>query len=183
MKERKTDAPESKTETETATDTDVLDVAPSDRAAVCSKVIDKYAKWSFGIGVIPVPVFDLVALTGVQMKMLSEIAEVYGLKFSDNRIRSILSALLGGAFPQSVGRVGISSLLKSIPVFGTAVSVLTMPVFSSAATYAVGAVFVKHFESGGTLVNIDVASMTEQVKDIAAKYKKDKSEAEVAKAA
>ncbi|MCJ8274383.1 MAG: hypothetical protein MJK04_33920, partial [Psychrosphaera sp.] len=46
-----------------------------------------------------------------------------------------------------------------------------------ASTYAVGTVFVKHFESGGSLLSIDMSSMTTQVKSVATKYKKDKQTA------
>lgn len=152
------------------------DIAPEDRVNVSRQVVDKYAKWSFGIGFIPLPAVDLVALTGVHMKMIHEIAKVYGQSYSNNKIRSTLSALISGAFPHTVGRAGVSSMLKGIPVLGTAISLVTMPVTSAACTYAVGTVFIKHFESGGTLLSIDLSSMTNQAKDFAAKYRKDKGE-------
>ena len=144
------------------------------RAAIATLVVDKYAKWSFGVGLIPVPVVDLVALTGVQMKMIDEISKVYGESFSEHKLRSTIGSLLGAALPQSVGRTGVSSLIKSIPVFGSIVGMVTMPAMSAAATYAIGTLFVKHFESGGTFLNLDIKSMTAQVKDIAAKYRKKK---------
>ena len=143
------------------------------RAAAIS-VADRYAKWSFGVGFIPVPVFDLVALTGLQLKMLDEIAKVYGQSFYENKVRSVIASILGGAFPQSVSRVGLSSLLKSVPVLGTAVAMITMPVAAAAATYAVGVVFIKHFESGGTFLSVDISKMTAQVKKSADEYRQNK---------
>ncbi len=153
-------------------------IAPEDRADAARAVVDKYAKWSFAVGFIPVPGLDLLALTGTHMKMLHEIAKVYGLSYSNNKIRSTLSALISGSFPQTVGRAGMSSMLKGIPVFGTAISLVTMPVTAAASTYAVGTVFVKHFESGGSLLSVDIKAMTTQVKGYAAKYKKDKTTAD-----
>jgi uncharacterized protein (DUF697 family) len=149
-------------------------VAVADRSAVSMVVIDKYTKWSFGIGFVPISVVDLVGLTVIQMRMLEQVAKVYGQSFGENKLRCIVSSLIGGAFPQSVNHVGMSSLLKNIPILGTLVSLVVMPVACSAATYALGAVFVKHFESGGTLLNIDLQSMTADVTDIAAQYRQDK---------
>ncbi|NQZ08082.1 MAG: DUF697 domain-containing protein [Algicola sp.] len=154
---------------------DSADGSGEDRAAAARAVVDKYAKWSFAVGFIPVPGVDLLALTGTHMKMLHEIAKVYGQSYSNNKVRSTLSALISGSFPQTVGRAGVSSLLKGIPVLGTAISMMTMPVTAAACTYAVGTVFVKHFESGGNLLSLDLSAMTTQVKGVAAKYKKDKT--------
>ena len=49
-------------------------------------MIDKYAKLSFGVGFIPVPAIDLIALTGLQMKMLSNIAKIYDQSYSQNKM-------------------------------------------------------------------------------------------------
>jgi hypothetical protein len=48
---------------------------------------------------------------------------------------------------------------------------IAMPVAATAATYAIGTVFVKHFESGGTFLTINMRSMTAQVSDIANQYR------------
>ena len=38
-----------------------------------------------------------------------------------------------------------------------------MPVFASASTYAVGHTFIHHFESGGTLLDLDPAKVRDYV--------------------
>ena len=87
-------------------------VADEDRDAVAQLIVDKYTKWSFGSGFIPVPAIDLVALTGIQMKMIGEIAKVYGQSYGENKLRGTVSALIGGSFPQTLGGAGLSSFLK-----------------------------------------------------------------------
>ena len=151
------------------------EVETDDTRKQAGLLVDKYTKWSFGVGFVPVPIVDLVALTSIQIKMISDIAKLYGLSYSDNRIRATITAILGGAFPQSVNRVGLSSLLKSVPFLGTAVSLVAMPIASSTATYAVGHVFIKHFESGGTLLSIDYSGFADQVRALA-KRKSETSE-------
>jgi uncharacterized protein (DUF697 family) len=41
-------------------------------------------------------------------------------------------------------------------VIGPLVGVAVIPAFASASTFALGRVFTKHFESGGTLLNFDL---------------------------
>ncbi|SFB79568.1 YcjF family protein [Pseudoalteromonas denitrificans] len=139
--------------------------------AIPQAIIEKYSKWSFGAGLIPVPAIDLVALTAIQLKMVAEIAEAYGESFSENRVKSVVTALLGGAIPQTLTTGGISSTLKAIPIFGSVVGMATMPLISAAATYAIGATFINHFESGGTLLDINLSDMKESVKENIKKYK------------
>jgi uncharacterized protein (DUF697 family) len=51
--------------------------------------------------------------------------------------------------------------VKFLPVIGTTVGLLTMPGLSVAATYAVGKVFIAHFEAGGTLLDFDPEKVRE----------------------
>jgi uncharacterized protein (DUF697 family) len=48
----------------------------------------------------------------------------------------------------------MSSFIKSVPLIGTAVGAITTPALSVAATYAIGMVFVQHFATGGTLLDL-----------------------------
>ena len=47
---------------------------------------------------------------------------------------------------------------------GTAIGALTMPVFSAAATYIIGKVFIQHFASGGTLLDFNPPDYREFIK-------------------
>ncbi len=155
---------------ETATETLAETPIAVDKA-IPQAIIEKYSKWSFGAGLIPLPAIDLVALTAIQLKMVAEIAEAYGESFSENKVKSIVTALLGGALPQTLTTGGISSTLKAIPIFGSVVGMATMPLISAAVTYAIGATFINHFESGGTLLDVNLSEMTKSVKENIVKYK------------
>jgi uncharacterized protein (DUF697 family) len=110
--------------------------------------------WSMGAGLIPIPLVDIATVSGVQLKMLSELAKVYDVKFSKNAGKSIISALIGGVSADALSKSYITSAIKSIPIIGIVGSV-SMPIFSGAATWAIGKVFIQHFASGGTFLDFD----------------------------
>ena len=100
---------------------------------------------------------DIAGIAGVQIKMLMELSKLYGIKFAENRVKSILAALIGSAGAGSMATGAVASLIKVVPVVGTIGGVLALPIVAGASTYAVGKVFVQHFESGGTFLDFDPA--------------------------
>ena len=118
-------------------------------------LVKKWMWWTMGAGLIPVPFVDLAAVSGVQIKMLSDLSNLYGVKFSENKGKSIVSALLGSIVPNSLARGSVGSILKLIPVIGPVMGGVSMSLFSGAATYAIGKSFIQHFESGGTFLDFD----------------------------
>jgi uncharacterized protein (DUF697 family) len=114
-----------------------------------------------GAGLIPVPLVDLVVVSGVQLKMLADISKVYGVKFHENRGKALIAALLGYVLPNSLSFGTVGSLIKAIPVIGQLAGAPSMVAFCGASTYAVGKVFIHHFESGGTFLSFDPAKVRE----------------------
>jgi hypothetical protein len=49
----------------------------------------------------------------------------------------------------------LGSLAKGLPVLGWAAAPAGVALFGGASTYAVGKVFVQHFESGNTFLSFD----------------------------
>ncbi|MBE9562477.1 MAG: DUF697 domain-containing protein [Proteobacteria bacterium] len=133
----------------------------NDKLINSNEMIKKYMVMSMGAGLIPIPVIDIVALTGIQLKMLNNLTEIYQVPFSKNASKSIIGSLVGGLAP-TYAAAGIGgSLAKLIPVSGTITGMMTMSSFSGASTYAIGQVFIQHFESGGTLLDFDIDKMQE----------------------
>ncbi len=131
-----------------------------ERVAASDKLIKKYALGAMGVGLIPLPLVDMIALTSLQLVLLSKLSKFYGIGFSKEKAKTLMGALLGSALPlASAG--SIASIIKIIPIIGQTIGALTMPAVSGAATYAVGKVFVQHFESGGTFLDFDPAKVKE----------------------
>ena len=124
------------------------------------KTVRNHVIGSMGVGLIPVPVVDLVALTGVQLNMLRKLAKSYNIPFSKDKVKNILASLIGGTIPVSFSST-LASLVKSIPIVGQTTGALSMPILAGATTYAVGKVFTQHFASGGTFLNFNPEEVKE----------------------
>jgi uncharacterized protein (DUF697 family) len=143
-----------------------------DRNERASKLVDRFSLWSGAAGLIPVPLLDIAAVGGVQLNMLRRLSEIYGVPFSDNLGKSVIASLAGAVIPASTATttaIGFGSLVKSVPG-GQMVGALTMPVFSAAATYVIGKVFIQHFATGGTLLDFNPPDYKEFIKAQKDKY-------------
>jgi len=123
------------------------------------KLTRHYVLWSMGGGLIPIVGIDIIAIIGVQIKMLHEMSKIYGVEFKENRARSIITTLIGGIGIVPLGTGIVFSVLKLIPVVGALAATVALPASAGAVTYATGKIFTAHFESGGTLLNFNAASM------------------------
>jgi uncharacterized protein (DUF697 family) len=98
---------------------------------------------------VPVPLVDLAAIGAVQITMLGTLARQYAVPFSRARGKTLVAALLGALMPSLAGH----QVLKAI---GPLAGILSISGFAMASTQALGQLFVSHFETGGTLENLDV---------------------------
>ncbi len=130
----------------------------TERKKNVDSLIKNHMLTGMGIGLIPIPMFDFIALTGVQLNLLNKLSNVYGVEFSQDRGKKIIASLVSGALPLPLATYAMS-FLKMIPLVGQTVGMLSMPVMAGGATYALGKVFVQHFESGGTFLDFDPDSV------------------------
>ncbi|HQS07515.1 MAG TPA: YcjF family protein [Xanthobacteraceae bacterium] len=123
------------------------------------KIVRSHALWAAGMGLIPLPVVDVAGVAGIQYTMIGELAKVYDLPFSRERIRAVAASVLGGGIPAVMTTGGLGSIAKSVPFIGTLLGAAVMPALSAAATIALGRVFTQHFEAGGTLLDFEPEKM------------------------
>lgn len=133
------------------------DISPETRAA---RAIRHNVLWSVGAGIIPVAYVDTAAIMAVQIKLLKELSDIYGIPFRANVGKSAVAALLGGLTASGASggllMTGLfHGLVRSVPVVGQLVGWAILPTFAAAVTYAVGRVFDQHFASGGTFLTFD----------------------------
>ena len=142
---------------------DAAEATPEGRRAAAVKLVERFSLWSGAAGFIPLPLVDLAAVGGVQVRMLSRISQIYGVPFSENRGKALIAGLAGSMIPVS-SAIGAASIIKGVPLFGTVVSAFAMPAMSAGATYAIGMVFIEHFASGGTLLDFEPGNYREFLK-------------------
>lgn len=159
-------------EVETAEAEAAEDVDPAEgRTARLEKLAKNHVLASMGVGLIPFPLVDMVALFGIQLDLVKKLSGEYNVPFKQEIGKSIISSLAGGFLPASLG-TAVSSIIKFIPIIGQTTGAVTMPVASGAATYAIYKVFVQHFESGGTFLDLDPAKVKSYFAEQFAKGKK-----------
>lgn len=125
------------------------------------EIVKTYVMASIGTALIPIPVVDIAALTAVQLKMLHSLSRYYDIPFLKDVGKSITASLLGGLFTGTATGPVAASLVKLIPGYGSAVGLVSLSVVGGASTFAIGRVFIQHFESGGTFLDLDPEAVRE----------------------
>ena len=123
------------------------------------KIVKRWAKWAAVGGLIPTIVLDVAILTGIQIKMIHALCELYEVDFEKKRALAIVSGLAGGVAAQAVAQGVGKQILRSTPGVGTLFSLAVDPALSYGATYAMGFAFISHFEVDGHLHNFNVATI------------------------
>lgn len=124
----------------------LLPIGKSERAAI---VLNEHIIASMTTGLIPLPLIDFAALTGIQLKMIHSISKLYEKEFSESRSKALIASLVGGGIPITVTR--LASLAKFVPGIGSVAGTIGMVTMGGASTYALGRVLTDHFESGHEL--------------------------------
>lgn len=107
------------------------------RAAV--PVILGYSSLAATAGAIPVPFVDLLLLSGIHTRMVTQLAQLYGQPLTAKRFREIAASMGLGI----VTRQATRELMKLIPWVGSAVGAA----MAWATTYALGRAFCFYYEA------------------------------------
>lgn len=111
------------------------------------KIIRRNTLLATGLGFLPVPILDTISITSIQILMIKELAKVYEVSFEKQRVKSFVSILLGN--------MGTLGLFKVIPILGSFLGGGVVSLSAGAITYALGSVFMGHFNQGGNLLDFD----------------------------
>ena len=125
------------------------------------KTVKRYMWWSMGAGLVPVPILDLLAVSGVQLKMLAALSKHYGVPFKKSSGKAVIGSLVGFVLPHSLSVFMFDTLAKTMPGVGSLAGASTMVVVAGAYAWALGNVFIQHFESGGTFLDFDPEAVKE----------------------
>jgi len=134
-------------------------------------IIKNHMIWSMGAGFIPVPLLDFAAVSYIQLDMIRQLAKIYDIDFKESEGKAIITSLTSAG----LAKAGAARAIKFIPVIGSYLGGVATAVFSGASTYAIGQAFKRHFDKGGTFLDIDLNSLKKMYMD---KFEKGKEIAE-----
>jgi uncharacterized protein (DUF697 family) len=125
-----------------------LEIAPIDAAtkARIQEIIKNRSLLAAGFGILPIPVFNFVSATAVQLAMVQSISKLYNIEVKKSWIKNIIASVLGGLTTTGLSGVAIRGL-GAAPLVGTSLAVLSAPALNGLTTYAIGYMFVRYFES------------------------------------
>ena len=116
------------------------------RRSAARKIVERHRTYAAVGGLFPLPVVNIAGVTAINMRMVKQLSDLYGVPFERDRTRSMIIGLMGGAVPTGLGAATASTLVFVVPgsaLFGLAVSAITAGAF----TRGIGLVFLEHFES------------------------------------
>lgn len=120
------------------------------------QVVRDHLPLAAGAGMLPLPGIDLLAIGGLQLRVLAALADLYAVPFDRSRAQSIVTTLIGSVGVTYVAGAALFSVAKVIPGLGSVLAAASLPAAGGAITHAVGQLAIDHFEAGGTMQDFDL---------------------------
>ena len=130
------------------------------RRSAARKIVERHRTYAAVGGLFPLPVVNIAGVTAINMRMVKQLSDLYGVPFERDRTRSMIIGLMGGAVPTGLGAATASTLVFVVPgsaLFGLAVSAIS----AGALTRGIGLVFLEHFENESMSFDIAKSSRPE----------------------
>lgn len=120
------------------------------------EIINNYALYAAGFGLIPIPIVDLVSISAVQYNMIKKLSKNYPhVDFSERKAKSVIAAVVGSMGSLELG-IMTRLLFKSVPFIGPIIGGTAVSGFAYFSTKLIGEIFDDHFASGGDLAVGDI---------------------------
>ena len=119
------------------------------------RIVHRYMAMSAGAALIPFAGVDVAALAGIHIGLIKELCEHYDIDFTEHTARNVLIGVAGSIIPGTVGSILGRKILGALPMGSALFGWGLMSAGSAAFSYAIGRLFIEHFEGGGTLLSLD----------------------------
>lgn len=114
---------------------------PKELEKKCHAAIHSATVAAGAAGAIPIPMSDAVPITAAQIGMIVALGKAFDVSISQSAAKTIIGTTLA----QQVGRTVSSSILKSIPGFGTIVGGIVGATTAVAVTETLGWIIADDF--------------------------------------
>jgi len=133
---------------------------PEVRRVRAQSLVDRFTAWSAIGGAVPVPLMDLASIAVLQVQLVRRLAALYERPFSAEAVRGTLMAASAAVLSAGGGNLAGLLLARSLP-WGQLLNMWVASGLAAATTQAIGRAYVLHFESGGTALDLDPATLAE----------------------
>jgi uncharacterized protein (DUF697 family) len=126
--------------------TDTPDPLAARRRAFARRIVERHRNYAALGGLVPLPAANIAGVTAINLRMVKQLSELYGIPFHRDRTRALIIALIAGVAPTGAGLAAASTLMWIVPgglVWGLGAAALT----AGALTRGIGAVFIESFET------------------------------------
>jgi len=128
------------------------------------EIVKKHSFLAAGLGIVPVPAFNIISVTALQINMVQAIARLYNAEAKKSSVKNIIASVLGG-----LGATGIAGLsagsLGAVPVIGGSLIAFSAPALNGFSTYAIGYMFTRYYESSEGFIKANAHALTEWFKE------------------
>jgi len=126
--------------------TDTPNPLAARRRAFARRIVERHRNYAALGGLVPLPAANIAGVAAINLRMVKQLSELYGIPFHRDRTRAFIIALIAGVAPTGAGLAASSTLMWIVPgglVWGLGAAALT----AGALTRGIGAVFVESFEA------------------------------------
>ena len=106
------------------------------------------------------------SISALQLKMLEEVSQVYGVEIAPDRTKALIASLGGGGLSLVISQHPVSVAVKAwvlaIPIIGIPLRFGTGPAIMAGYTWLLGQAFIAHYESGGTYLDFTLRQVGSQ---------------------
>ncbi|QDT12904.1 YcjF family protein [Planctomycetes bacterium K23_9] len=145
------------------------------REQVAQSLVRQHCAAGAASGFIPVPGGDVIGISASALNMIKRLSDLYEVKFTREAGLNVIMALASAAVPLAL-KATAASLVKSIPGVGTYAGAAAMSTLGGTSVFAIGQVMIRHYESGGDLLNLDAKKAKEYFREHFAKEKGEQAE-------
>ena len=135
-------------------------------------IVKHFALGALSSLLVPTLLAEWVLLPAIQLALIHKLCDIYGQKFVINAAKAKITIFLAWLFTLSTVD-SFRVVLRHLPLIGTGWRRVSTALIGSASTYAIGKVFILHFESGGTLLSLDPEKTRQYYSEQFAKAKKE----------
>lgn len=131
---------------------------------VTDKAIRASVLASAGVGIVPFTLFNAAAVTVSHLLLVRKLSHLYGVEFKEGAAKKIIASVVS-AGAGTLATPLVESVVGLIPVIGLPLVIGTKPALNAMTTYALGRMFVTHFENGGSFIGANVDALKESFKE------------------